>query len=194
MNIKSIVSTIQRMARWYLRRRRIVRVGIFLLLFVVPAVFYAVSHTPSREEIMARVENMSKPNENPRNITLQPIPFLSLVRGKVTYYVGTLHIYGDNLYMINGTYYLYYYNRTALGLLIDFGRESKEVFILSTPYRTSFRNYSINYLTLILPARSVPPLPSWLKPIICSFVGNTTDPYTASSIGTITSYYKEACH
>lgn len=194
MRGESIVKILQGMARWYLRRRRIVRVLIFLVIFVLPMFMYAYMKTPHKEVIVREVEDMNEVPENPLKLNFRSIPFYTLTSGRVVFYIGDFKLFGNSIYIVNSTTYLYYHDKDSIGILLDLGENDTTIFILTDKTDMSYKNLTVSYITLILPANTLPKtIPSWITPIICKYVGNETNPYNAWKERTLPSIYGEVC-
>lgn len=175
MSIRSILKHIQSIAKWYLRRRQSIRFLIFLVFFILPISLYAYSKAPRGENMLAKITETqtSIPNPSPINSTIV-IPFYYLTINRSVFYIGQFTIYGDSIYPINSTYYIYYHSKNKEGLIINLVNNSdRDIFVLSSKYNISVGNRSINYVTILLPVNHLPKrIPLWIKNITCSFVKN----------------------
>jgi len=189
-----VFKTLRGAARWYLRRNRIVRVLIFIVIFVLPIILYAYTKTPSENEIINSMKNMTTLQETHQNLSFPQISFSTITYGRHIYYIGDFRLYGNTLFIINSTTYLYYYDKDTLGVILDLSENSTSLFALTSNVNMTYENNTINYVTILLPADKIPAnVPSWVLPIICSYVGNFTNPYDAWVKGTLPSIYSNVC-
>jgi len=194
MRGENVLKLLQGMARWYLRRRRIVRILIFLVIFVLPMFMYAYMKAPHKEEIIREAENMTMVPENPLKLNFRTIPFYTLTSGRVVFYIGNFKLYGSSIYIVNSTTYLYYHDKHTIGLLLDLSGNDTTIFVLTDKVNMTYKNFTISYVTLLLPGNTIPTnIPSWTTTIICKYVGNETNPYNAWKEKTLPSIYDEVC-
>ena len=182
-------------ARWYLRRGRFARILIFTLIFILPMLIYV--HVKVSQERVEMTHRLSKNflNNSRDEIELYHIQFLSLTNNKTVFYIGnTFEMYGDNLYKINSTHYIYKANTDTFGLLVNLEGNTTGIFILTVPVNMKVNGYDISRMTILLPTHNPPKVNSTLiKKIICQYVGDTDNPYKAYKENKLTLSYREIC-
>lgn len=180
-------------ARWYLRRGGVSRFLVFFTVFILPILVYAYMKLPGMEEVLEGAGTAGGVDERVV-LGLPRIPFFSLTSGRAVFYIGDFRLYGDYVYAINGTAYIYYRDRGELALLLDLSGGDNTIFVVTAEVDATFMNLRFRHATLLLPATRAPQhIPHWALPAICRLVGGEESPYEAWREGTLPSTYRGAC-
>jgi len=187
------IRVLRGVARWYLRRRGITRFLVFFAVFILPVFAYAYMKLPGMEEALGG-GGAAGSADGQEVEGLPRVPFFSLTSGRAVFYIGDFRLYGDYVYAVNGTAYIYYRDRGEPALLLDLSGGDGTIFVVTVEADATLMNLRFRHATLILPATRAPQdIPHWALPAVCGLVGGRESPYEAWREGTLPSIYRGAC-
>ena len=141
---KKVISYIVGFARWYMRRRLLVRLLIpFTLFILIPATYAYITSTPPQ----------TKPEVTPtQQITIKEasrVPCSKIIHGQTILVAGPFSYSGDCIVSERDTYF--YSTGFRIGLIRTLNTtQGDTVYVFSLPVKMEYRDIAISYFTIVL--------------------------------------------